>query len=314
MFVRNGMPYATEAVRSVFEQSYRNVEIVIQDCLSTDGTVEALSHLRVPSDMRLDLVSEGDEGIADGFNRSLRRSRGDYIAIMEADNLFLPNHLEVGVRYLLAHPEIASVAMSQQIVDAKGKRLYDWMAPGLDFFGALCQERVVPSGSTIRNRTLLGDDSFYLVDSRIPHCCDYEFWLRLAVKGFRVESLPEVTFSTRLSDKSGSYNLARYADFCREKIFGLDVVAGAAGQSAFAQPIRALGRAGIFMWAAELSWGLGGAYSEALGFVAEAMKNYRPYPRIDAFLDGLARETDRNPRADILAGLERLPLLKKKSA
>jgi glycosyltransferase involved in cell wall biosynthesis len=309
MPVRNGMPYVIEAAQSVFAQTYRNIELIVQDCLSTDGTAESLRGLLVPSGMRLEIVSEIDSGIADGYNRALRRSRGDYFAIMEADNLCLSNHIETSVKYLLANPHVACVAMSHQVLDATGTRLFDWMAPEFDFFGILCQERLVPSGSAIRNRRVLGDDSYYLVDDRMRHCCDYEHWLRLAIKNFRVDSLPNVTYSTRLSEKSGSCDLSRYPEFCREKIFGLDVVFQAAGQPELTRPIRALGRAGIFMWAAELSWGLGGTYREALHFTAQAINNYRTYPRIGAFLDGLARDTGRNPRADLLAGVDTVPVL-----
>jgi glycosyltransferase involved in cell wall biosynthesis len=309
MPVRNGMPYVVEAIEAVFTQTYRNIEIIIQDCVSTDGTVEALRGLSVPYDMRLELVSEQDGGIADAYNRAFRRSRGDYDANLDADNLYLPNHIETGVNYLLANPHVAGVALSQQIVDATGTRLYDWMAPELDFFGVLCQERSVPSGSTIRNRLVLGNDSYYLVDDRWRHCCDHEYWLRLAIKNFRVDSLPNVTYSTRLSDKSGSCDLSRYPEFCREKILALDHVLEASGKSAVDGQVRALGRAGIFMWAAELTWGLGGTYTEALNFTQEAMNNYPTYPRISAFFDRLAQETGRDPRADLVASVEVIPML-----
>jgi glycosyltransferase involved in cell wall biosynthesis len=313
MPVRNGMPYVVEAAQSVFAQTYRNIELIVQDCVSNDGTAESLRQLVVPSGMRVEIVSEIDSGIADGYNRALRRSRGDYLATMEADNLFLPNHIDTGVKFLLANPHVAIVATSHRMVDATGAHLFDWTAPEMDFFGILCQERVVPSGSTIRNRLVLGDDSYYLVDDRMRHCCDYEYWLRLATKNFAVDSLPNVTYSTRLSEKSGSCDPSRYPEFCREKIFGLDVVLQAAGQSELTRPVRALGRAGIFMWAAELSWGLGGTYKDALHFTAQAINNYRTYPRIGAFLDSLTRDTGRNPRSDLLAGVDTVPVLTRHS-
>ena len=143
MPVRNGMPYVVEAARSVFAQTYRNIELIVQDCLSTDGTAESLHGLLVPSDMRIEIISEIDGGITDGYNRALRRSRSDYFAIMEADNLYLPNHIETCVKHLLANSHVACVSTSHHIVHATGARLCDWMAPEFDFFGILCQERLV---------------------------------------------------------------------------------------------------------------------------------------------------------------------------
>jgi hypothetical protein len=259
--------------------------------------------------MRLELVSEQDRGIADACNRAVRRARGDYFTPVEADNFYLPKHIETGIKYLLANPHVAGVGMSQQMMNADGVRLFDWTAPRLDFFGLVCQERVLPSGSTIRNRRILGEDVYYLVDERIRHCCDYEYWVRLAAKNFRVDALPDVTYATRLSDKSGSCDLSRYPEFCREKILALDHVLESSGKSAIHGQVRELGRAGIFMWAAELTWGLGGPYRESLNFTQEAMNNYPAYPRISAFLDRLAQETGRDPRADLVASVDVIPML-----
>jgi glycosyltransferase involved in cell wall biosynthesis len=57
MPVRNGMPYVVGAAQSVFAQTYRNIELIVQDCVSNDGTAESLRELLVPSGMRLERVS-----------------------------------------------------------------------------------------------------------------------------------------------------------------------------------------------------------------------------------------------------------------
>ena len=228
---------------------------------------------------------------------------------MEADNLFLPQHVEVGMKHLLGDQQLAVVSTSQQFIDGDGAVTSEWASPPLDFFGTLLQERIFPSGSTIKNKRLLGDDVFYWVDPIARHCCDYEYWLRLSLKGYKTEASPHFTYATRFSAASGTCDVARYEEFCREKIHTVDVVATRLGDTPLLRPTIALARAGIFMWAAESVWDLGGTYVQALDFAARAWRNYPAYPRVGSFLYRLHGETGRDPFQDFSTGLANLPVL-----
>lgn len=73
------------AVRSVQRQSYRDVEHVIQDGGSKDGTVEIIERL---GDRRTKLISEPDHGIYDAVNRGIARSTGDVVGLLHSDDFF----------------------------------------------------------------------------------------------------------------------------------------------------------------------------------------------------------------------------------
>ena len=81
--------YLRDAIMSVSEQRGITVEHVIQDGGSTDGTVELLQEL----DDLVDWVSEPDEGQSDALNRGIARSRGRWIAWLNADEFYLPGGL-----------------------------------------------------------------------------------------------------------------------------------------------------------------------------------------------------------------------------
>lgn len=79
----NAAKFIDKTVQSALRQTFSDFEIVIQDGASTDGTLES-----IPQDERISLVSEQDEGIYDGMNRAIRRSRGKYCIFMNCGDVF----------------------------------------------------------------------------------------------------------------------------------------------------------------------------------------------------------------------------------
>ena len=95
-----------QAVKSVQRQSHRQLEHVIQDGGSQDGTVEIVERL---TDNRTNLVSEPDLGIYDAINRGIARSTGDVVGLLHSDDFF--SHEEVVARIAAAfeNPEVEAV-------------------------------------------------------------------------------------------------------------------------------------------------------------------------------------------------------------
>ena len=86
-----------QAVKSVQRQSHRELEHVIQDGASQDGTVEIVERL---ADNRINLVSEPDHGIYDAINRGIARSTGAVVGLLHSDDFFA--HEEVVARIAAA--------------------------------------------------------------------------------------------------------------------------------------------------------------------------------------------------------------------
>lgn len=85
-----------EAIESVLDQSYRNVEVVVVDDGSTDGTVERLKQY----DNRIKLIVQRNSGPAAARNRGIAASSGDFVAFLDSDDLWLPTKLEKQIAVL----------------------------------------------------------------------------------------------------------------------------------------------------------------------------------------------------------------------
>src|SRR5215216_3945677 len=101
-----------EAIESVLAQTHENLELVLVDDGSTDGSTKVARRYaeRFPEKVRY-LEHEGHEnrGAAASRNLGLRQARGEYIALLDADDVWLPNKLQEQVAILDSHPEVGMV-------------------------------------------------------------------------------------------------------------------------------------------------------------------------------------------------------------
>lgn len=92
--VFNGEKYIEQTIRSVLKQTYDNIEYIIIDGGSSDQTLEIIKN----NECYLDYwVSESDEGISDAFNKGVKTSTGDIICILNADDWYEPNSIQMVV-------------------------------------------------------------------------------------------------------------------------------------------------------------------------------------------------------------------------
>jgi len=89
--VRNGLLTIERTIQSVLKQSYNNIQYIIIDGGSTDGTIEIIKKY----ENRIDVwISELDGGIYDGFNKGISRADGQYVCIINSDDFLYPNTIE----------------------------------------------------------------------------------------------------------------------------------------------------------------------------------------------------------------------------
>lgn len=103
--VRNMGRYLGDALRSVFAQDFRPIEVIVVDDGSTDDSAEVA---RSFSDVAY--LHQVQQGVAAARNAGIARSRGEYVAFQDADDLWAPNKLALQVGWLLGHPETGYVA------------------------------------------------------------------------------------------------------------------------------------------------------------------------------------------------------------
>jgi glycosyltransferase involved in cell wall biosynthesis len=122
----NRAEYIKETVNSVLTQDYPNVDLIVVDDGSTDGTYEILSEYAGQDKLKL-LAHPGREnkGQSAALNLGLEAASGDFIAILDSDDLFLPGKLSAQVEYLNSHPDVGLVYGMGEGVDGSGRWIYD---------------------------------------------------------------------------------------------------------------------------------------------------------------------------------------------
>ncbi len=101
---------------SVADQQGVTFEHIVQDSCSDDGTQEWL-----PQDRRVKAFIEKDQGMYDAVNRGFKRSTGDYLAYLNADEQYLPGALEAVARYFAAHPQVEVALPDTVVTDPEGE-------------------------------------------------------------------------------------------------------------------------------------------------------------------------------------------------
>ncbi|MEX0729853.1 MAG: glycosyltransferase [Aquisalimonadaceae bacterium] len=122
----NRESFIRRTVTSVLEQTYSQVELLVTDDGSTDGTTSILTEYSKRDQLRL-LSHPGrqNRGQSASINLALTEATGDYICILDSDDMFAPRKLEVLVDYLENNPEIGLVYSNGYAVDEKDNILYE---------------------------------------------------------------------------------------------------------------------------------------------------------------------------------------------
>lgn len=125
MPVYNAERFVAEAIESILAQTYTDFELLITDDGSTDGS-GAILRRYAGSDGRIRLVSRPNVGLSGTLNEMVDRARGEFLARMDADDISMPERLEIQADYLRAHPECLVVGSRVLAVDTDGDPLCEW--------------------------------------------------------------------------------------------------------------------------------------------------------------------------------------------
>ena len=193
MAVYNGDKYLCESVDSILGQTYTDFEFIIINDGSTDNT---LGRLESYSDPRITVFSQKNQGLTKSLNTGIARSRGDYIARMDADDISLPERLEKQVALMDNEPDVGVCGTWVETIGELGGNVWrhpidnDIIKSRLLFHSALVHPSVM-----MRRKFLEKNGLHYNED--IHQSQDYDLWVRCA-QFFSLRNLPEVLMNYRL--------------------------------------------------------------------------------------------------------------------
>ena len=170
--------YLPEAVRSVLAQSYLNVNVQIVDDGSTDDTPTIVRQW--DDHPRVRMHRQSNAGQAHAKNQGIALSRGDFIAFLDADDVWLPEKLARQMPLFTRRPEVGVVYSGYERMDGEGRPLpkgSTHMHRGR-VSGALLIENFVPFPSAVVRRECLERHGAF--DETLGMGIDYDLWLRLS--------------------------------------------------------------------------------------------------------------------------------------
>jgi glycosyltransferase involved in cell wall biosynthesis len=232
--VHDGERYLAAAIDSVLGQTHRNLELIVLDDGSTDGSAAIAASFDDPR--IVPVRNERNLGLVPTLNRGLGLARGEFIARMDADDVAEPTRLARQLERFATDASIVALGTAIDYIDAEGRPTG---VPRRQVQGeALLRWRLL-RGTCVYHPTLMlhraraGADARYSID--FPHAEDYELLLRLS-RGHAVDNLPEVLLHQRVHAESVS---ARHRDAQRDSAaralvahvrttYGLEIAPGAA--------------------------------------------------------------------------------------
>ena len=193
MPVYNGEKYLREAIDSILNQTFTDLEFLIINDGSTDNSEKII---KTYNDKRIKLINnETNLKIAATLNKGIELSQGEYIARMDADDISLPNRLEIQVKYMDSHPDIGVcgswyknfglkkgiIKLPENNTDIKASML---------FLCPVCHPTVLFRKNLFNNLGLK-----YRLDA--INAEDYYLWLDAALKNVKFKNLQKVLVNYR---------------------------------------------------------------------------------------------------------------------
>lgn len=197
----NQARWLADNVGSVAGQTYGDVEHIVVDGGSTDGSVELLQRSAAPG---LRWVSEPDRGQSHAINKALAMSRGEILGWLNSDDAyFSPTVIEEAVRLFVARPGVSVVFGHAALVNGDGLVLQTIWAPPFSYRLLRLHDFIVQPAAFVR-RSAVGDA---LVDESYDFAMDFELWLRLGRAG-RFARLDRIVALDRHQPGRKSYAMA----------------------------------------------------------------------------------------------------------
>ena len=189
-------------MQSVLEQTFSGFELIIINDGSTDNTESIINSL--PDPRIIYFKNPLNKGLIYTLNKAIDLAQGEYIARMDADDICLPERFALQKTFLDQHEEIAAVASTVDFINDKEEKTGSWeldrqtITPE-QIKKAMLKQNCIAHPTVMIRAELIKQLKYKEYQKNIE---DYDLWLRLLNRGYRIAKLDEPLLLYRIHDAS----------------------------------------------------------------------------------------------------------------
>jgi len=207
MPVYNAGDFLAEAIESILNQTYQNLELVVIDDASKDESLKIILNYKkiYPQKIRVLRIKKNlNMGGDAAGNLGYKRAKGKFVARMDADDIAMPNRIEKQVKYLLSHPELFAVGSNAYVINKEGILIGEKKMPDSNekiyknFF--VFHPLIHPT--LMFRKSILKEEGLYTLKYEANN--DYLTFFRLITQGYRFANLSDKLLLYRFHGKNDS--------------------------------------------------------------------------------------------------------------
>lgn len=216
----NQGPFIERTIRSVLDQNYPDLELIVQDGLSTDESVEVI---RRYSDQLASWVSVKDKGQSQAINLGMQRSHGEIMAYLNSDDVLLPGSLNYVAKFFFENPHVDVVYGDRLLIDEQDQLINYWVLPKHDNETILWADYVPQE--TLFWRRSAWDKVGGRIDESFHFAMDWDLILRFRAANLTFAHVPKFLGAFRITDGQKTNQLLetsglREMNRLRERVLG----------------------------------------------------------------------------------------------
>ena len=210
--------YVQLALESALAQTYKNIEVIVIDDGSTDDGVNICRRIR---DERIRIIQQENRGLSGARNTGIRHAKGEFVAFLDADDLWLPEKVEKHIDHLEKFPEIGVSFSYSKFINEYDQPLglYQFSKiKNITPLDLLCRTPIGNGSAAVFRKKVFEDIQFpaevnsvlenHYFDETFRETQDVECWMRIAVQtNWRMEGIPEPLTLYRVNSQGISANL-----------------------------------------------------------------------------------------------------------
>lgn len=245
--VKNSRDYIKPYLTALQNQTYKKIEVIIQDGQSTDGTLDLIHKFKKIAGIKILLESSQDKNGADAISKAMKRCAGDIIGMINADDILNKNACQIAVDYFKKQPEAGALYGTNKLISEKGRYISTFQPMPFDLIKVLTCELVPTANGSFYNLKICKHD--FQFTKEFQTCGDFDLWLRLSK--FPILCTEKVLASTRVNRQSSTRQAVNYEQFCKDKIGILTKFLNKFEKNIITEHLLETSISGVYAWAAE---------------------------------------------------------------